>query len=107
MLKKNEKGLRYNKNKLKWSLVHFKSLEPMVQVLQFGAKKYKPWNWSKGLYWSEIIDSIIRHLTAFKEGEDIDKESKLPHIGHLLANLMFLSYMYQFRKDLDDRFKNK
>ena len=38
----NEKALRYNKGKLKWSLVHYKSLAPMVRVLEFGALKYAP-----------------------------------------------------------------
>jgi hypothetical protein len=38
----NEGGqaLRFNKGKAHWSLVDFKSLEPMVEVLEFGAKKY-------------------------------------------------------------------
>ncbi len=104
-LKEDSKALRYNNGKRKWSLVHFKALEPMVEVLEFGAEKYAPWNWRKGLSWSGIIDSTMRHLIAFKEGEDLDPESEKPHVGHLLANLMFLSYMYLFRKDLDDRFK--
>ena len=39
-----EKGLRYNKEKLKWSLVDFESLEEMVKVLEFGAEKYEPDN---------------------------------------------------------------
>lgn len=42
-----EKALRYNKNKLKWSYVDFPSLEPMVEVLMFGAEKYAPDNWKK------------------------------------------------------------
>jgi hypothetical protein len=33
-------ALRFNKGKAHWSLVDFKSLEPMVEVLEFGAKKY-------------------------------------------------------------------
>jgi len=35
-----KKALRFNEGKLKWSLVHFKSLEPLIQVLMFGASKY-------------------------------------------------------------------
>ena len=33
-------GDRYNKGKTKWSLVDWESLEPLVQVLMFGANKY-------------------------------------------------------------------
>lgn len=41
---KEDKALRYNENKPKWSYVHFKSLLPMVRVLEKGAKKYAPFN---------------------------------------------------------------
>ena len=34
------KGSRYNDGKLKWSLVDYKALEPMVRVLDYGARKY-------------------------------------------------------------------
>lgn len=35
-----EKSLRYNNGKPQWSLVHFKSLEPLVSVLEYGKHKY-------------------------------------------------------------------
>ena len=100
-------GERFNNGKLKWSLVSYKALEPMVQVLMFGAQKYSSWNWSKGLSWTDTTDSLQRHLNSFLEGEDDDKESKLHHVGHILCNAMFLSYMFLFRKDMDDRHKDK
>lgn len=102
-----ESGDRFNEGKLKWSLVSFKALEPMVKVLMFGAKKYAPNNWKKGLKYTEICDSLQRHMNAFLDGEDNDKESKLYHVGHILCNAMFLSYMFLFRIDLDDRYIDK
>lgn len=102
-----ENGIRENKGKLKWSLVSFKALEPMVQVLMFGAFKYDSWNWSKGLKYTEICESLQRHVYSFLQGEDDDKESKLHHVGHILCNAMFLSYMFLFRKDMDDRYIDK
>ena len=98
---------RFNDDKIKWSLVSWKALEPMVKVLMFGANKYSPNNWQKGLKYSEISDSLQRHLNAFMEGQDDDPESKLSHLGHLMCNAMFLSWMFIFRKDLDDRNINK
>jgi hypothetical protein len=88
-------GLRYNNDKLKWSYVHFKSLEPMVRVLEFGAKKYAPFNWQKGLKKEEILESMMRHITAMIDGEVNDPESGLPHIGHIMCNCMFYQYMDQ------------
>ena len=97
-------GKRYNEGKLRWSLISTRALEPMVRVLMFGAEKYDDHNWKKGLKYSEICESLQRHLNAFCEGENDDKESKLSHVGHILCNAMFLSYMVLFRKDCDDRF---
>lgn len=87
-----DKALRYNDGKPKWNLVHFESLLPLVRVLEFGAKKYSPNNWKKPMDTGEILNSMMRHLTALMDGEELDKESKLPHIGHLLCNAMFYSY---------------
>ena len=97
-------GSRFNTGKLKWSLVSWKALAPMVKVLMFGAEKYDDHNWKKGLKYTQVCESLQRHLNAFIEGEDNDPESKLAHVGHILCNAMFLSYMFLFRKDLDDRY---
>lgn len=107
-LKKNKenelKGDRFNEGKLKWSLVSFEALRPMIEVLEFGANKYSSWNWTKGLKYTEICESLLRHVHSFLSGEDNDKESKLSHVGHILCNAMFLSYMFLFKKDMDDRY---
>jgi len=99
-------GRRENEGKLRWSLVSFTALAPMVRVLMFGSEKYDDHNWKKGLKYTEIIESLQRHIIAFLEGEDDDPESKLSHIGHMFCNVMFLSYMTIFRPDLDDRHKD-
>jgi hypothetical protein len=77
---KEEIGYRYNNEKPRWSLVDYKALEPMVEVLEFGAKKYSPNNWKKGLKVTEICDSLLRHTYSFLSGEDNDKESNLSHV---------------------------
>jgi len=100
-----EKGMRFNEGKERWSLVDFESLKPMVKVLEFGAQKYDDHNWKKGLKTTEVAESLIRHLTAYLNGEDNDKETGLPHTGHILCNAMFLSYMHEFKKEFDTRYK--
>ena len=62
-------------------------------------------HWKKGLKYTEICESLQRHLNAFLDREDDDQESKLAHVGHICCNAMFLSYMFLFRKDMDDRYK--
>lgn len=69
----------------------------MIQVLEFGAKKYAPDNWKKGLHQEEILESMIRHLTEMldqvKQGKPgIDSETGISHIGHIQCNAMFYNY---------------
>lgn len=96
----NQKALRYNEGKPKWSLVHFKSLEPLVRVLMYGVKKYARDNWKKGLDRQEILDSMQRHLAALIDGQEIDPESQEHHIGHIMCNCMFYSYFNIIGEDL-------
>lgn len=99
-----EGGNRYNQGKPRWSLVDFDALEDMVKVLEFGATKYSDHNWKKGLKTTEIVESLLRHIFAYLRGEDIDPESKLPHIGHILCNAMFLAYTQKYKPEFDTRF---
>ena len=88
----NNKSIRDNKGKLKWSLVHFKSLFGLVRVLEHGAEEYGIDNWKIDLDKKEILESLIRHATAIMDGDEIDEDSKLPHIDHVMANAMFYSF---------------
>jgi len=97
----NERGLRYNEGKLQWSLVDFDSLEDMVRVLEMGAKKYSPDNWKKGMPIKEVIESMLRHTFALLRGEINDIESKLPHIGHIQCNAMFISYILKNKPEFN------
>lgn len=94
----SDNALRYNTWKPQWSLVDFDSLEPMVRVLEYWMEKYTVWgvsgkdNWKKPMDKKKILDSMMRHLVRLMADEELDSESKLPHIGHLLCNAMFYSY---------------
>lgn len=98
-----EQALRYNTGKRQWSLVDFKSLESMVEVLEFGANKYERFNWYKGMPVTELSESLLRHMFAFLSGEDKDPESGIDHLGHVMCNAMFLSYIMREKSQYDDR----
>ena len=100
---KENRAERFNNGKLQWGLVDFPSLEDMVRVLEFGAKKYAPNNWKKGFPTVELSESLMRHLFAYLGGEDNDPESGLPHVGHIMCNAMFLSYMMRNKPEFDNR----
>lgn len=99
---KSKKSLRFNQGKTKWSLVDFESLTPLVEVLEFGAKKYSRDNWKIGLDRDEILDSMFRHMVKLLSGEEFDEESKLHHIGHIMANAKFYSYHHYLNKKTDE-----
>lgn len=60
-------------------------------------------NWKKGLKISEIMESNLRHTFAYLNGEDNDPESGLPHLGHMMCNIMFATWMQKHKPEMDDR----
>jgi hypothetical protein len=90
-----ETGIKHDLGKVRPYLL-FKSLNHAVQgilkVLEFGARKYTPDNWKRVVPLEErYLDAIGRHYLAIMSGEQIDEESGLPHIDHLLCSALFVS----------------
>jgi hypothetical protein len=80
-----------------------KALEAAACVFDYGRGKYAEWNWAKGMPWSAPLGCAARHLVDILEGEDNDKESGLPLIGHVACNIiMLMTYASNF-KEGDDR----
>ena len=102
-----DEGRKHDDGKLPISLLSSTALKQVAEILQYGARKYDAHNWRKGLAWSRVIDAALRHLLAFNEGEDLDKESKLSHVAHAACNLMFLLEYIETHPELDDRYKQK
>ena len=67
-------------------------IEEASRVFEFGAKKYSEWNWAKGMPWGVPTGCILRHIRAVLRGEDIDQDSGLAHIGHVVCNLIMLEW---------------
>jgi hypothetical protein len=101
-IKDPTKAARFNEGKPQWSLVHFKSLEPMVRVLEFGCIKYDRNNWKKAMDTSKILESMQRHLAALFDGEEVDSETGISHMGHIQCNAMFYNY-HKDKENDDDR----
>jgi len=104
---KPTEAVKHDDGKPDWSLVPFESLEGMVKVLEFGAKKYDNWNWTAdgGFQYTRVLRSCLRHLFAWSRGEDLDPESGLSHIHHAMCNLLFISHYIGNKKkyNKDDR----
>lgn len=100
---RNESFARASSGKLQWSLMDHSAMEPMIRVLEEGAKKYDRDNWKKGKpNKAELLalwDCAHRHLIDIKNGiqsgdaKDIyDKDLGANHIGNCMCNLMFMGY---------------
>lgn len=86
-----EGGRKFDGGKLQYGLLPPLALKATVEILTFGAEKYEPNNWinvpdSKRRY----FDAAMRHMWAWKEGEQNDSESGKNHLAHALCCLMFL-----------------
>lgn len=83
--------MRANGGKAQLSFVPLEAMEGMARALEFGARKYARDNYRQGLVMSEVIDSLLRHVMAYNQGEHLDPESGLSHVDHILANAAFLA----------------
>ena len=86
-------GIKYDDNKLDWSLLPFKQVEEVVKVLQLGAKKYAPDNWQYVQpYKLRYFNAAMRHLISWFKGERYDAESGINHLAHAICCLLFMMW---------------
>lgn len=95
--------------KLGLDLIVPQFVEGVAQVLDFGKVKYSAHNWMRGLPISVMIAAAKRHILAIEMGEELDKETNLPHELHATCELMFLNWhlhgkeSHDMRARFDDR----
>jgi len=77
--------------------------EAMAAVLDFGAKKYAPRNWEKGMDWSRPFSALMRHMWAWWRGESADPETGMSHLWHAACCIMFLVAYEERKIGRDDR----
>jgi hypothetical protein len=87
-------GWKLDSSKLRWTLVPFDAMSKVVEVLEYGARKYEYDNWKRvegaegprGRY----ANALLRHVIAYCSGETNDPESGLHHLAHAGCNCLFL-----------------
>jgi Domain of unknown function (DUF5664) len=100
-------GIKFDQDKTRMELLPPFAQEEIAKVLTYGARKYDPYNWAKGMPWTRVYGAALRHLNAFARGEDTDPETGLSHVAHAACNLMFLLEYERFHPELDDRYGKK
>ncbi len=90
-------GIKHDQDKPDLSLLPKEALEAMAFAFQYGEKKYGRHNFRAGMDWHRPLAAALRHITAFNDGEDLDSESGVSHLGHALAAISML-IVYQTKK---------
>lgn len=86
--------------KLPLHLIPPELIARVAQVLQFGAQKYAPRNWERGMSQERVIAAAERHILARRAGSVTDPETQLPHLAHAICELMF-ALVYEDREMSD------
>lgn len=89
--------------KLDYSLLDPECIDGMVRALMYGSGKYGRHNYRKGGPYLEYLSSALRHIMAWRMGEEFDQESGCHHLGHAMCNLSFLYSWYVKGIGNDDR----
>lgn len=92
-----DSGIKHDAEKLRLSLIPTQLIEGVGEVMTFGAKKYKKDNWKNLDNPERYLDALMRHLEAYRRGEEFDEETGLPHMAHLATNAGFLLWFDEER----------
>ena len=80
------------------------AMEQTAWVHKLGADKYGAWNWREtGVCASTYVNAILRHLNAWRDGEDLDPESGISHLAHVACSANILMDAGYCGKLQDDR----
>lgn len=103
---KMNEGKKFDAGKPPMELLSHRALLEAAKVMGEGKNKYGAQNWRAGLAWSRVIGAAYRHLGAFNDGQDLDPETGLSHVAHLLCCAMFLLEYISTHPEMDDRYKH-
>jgi hypothetical protein len=98
-----EGGNKFDGDKLPLHLLPTDAMSAIAAVLGFGAAKYAPRNWEKGLAWSRVYAALMRHMFAWWEGENADPETGYSHLWHAGCCIVFLIAFERRNTGADDR----
>lgn len=97
-------GVKASRQKRPLHLLPFDALESIADVLDFGARKYAPRNWERGLSTTDLTRAAIGHLWDWmlRRNGGRDPETGLSHLAHAGCCVLFL-IAHELRGLPDDR----
>lgn len=85
-------GLKADKNKLDWTMFPWDAAEKVMEIMEFGKKKYARDNWKDVEPW-RFKASLIRHAIKVIAGVEKDEDSGLLPEAHLACVALFILYL--------------
>lgn len=81
-----------DEGKRQWHLLPWQPLESVLEVLEFGAKKYVEDGWRRVENGEQRYrDALMRHAVRLSEDLDaVDAETGFPEAAHVACNALFL-----------------
>lgn len=90
--------------KPRWSLLPWLGLAAVIEVLEYGARKYAAHAWQRVEdAEARYTEAYLRHTASFAAGEEYDPESNLTHLSHAACNALFLLWLRAARGALNRR----
>jgi len=100
----SSEGLHNDVGKTRVDLVSPEAIIAIAEVMGFGCAKYAPRNWEKGINFTRLYGSALRHQIEWSARRDNDPESGLNHLKHALWNLAaIITYIERGMDEFDDR----
>ena len=88
-----QSGMKFDSNKPRHSLLPKGAINSVIEVLEFGAKKYSADNWQEVDNAKErYYNAAMRHIDLWWNGEKLDPETNVHHLAHAATNLFFLMW---------------
>lgn len=97
------KASKNDKEKPDLSLIPYSGMIIEAQAFMVGEKKYGRYNYTKGHKTSQLIAAIMRHASAYMQGEDNDQIDGQPHLGSIKACCSMIEEQKRLNTHVDDR----
>jgi hypothetical protein len=80
-------GRKDDKGKLqRFDLIPPEPLWALAELYGIGAKKYADRNWEHGIVYGRVYAALLRHLEAWRQGEDYDPDNGQHHLDSVNWN---------------------
>lgn len=83
-------GVKFDEDKIPYHLIAPELLSAVAEILDFGARKYAPRNWEKGMAWHRPFRACLGHLWDWWRKAGPDPETGKSHLWHAACCIMFL-----------------